>query len=312
MIQSELDINTFSSLFHPELQMNGELLDKIDEDSLGTTDTNSSYLTSTSNSTLDSNNSDCLKEASDIEASVSQAPGNSKRKFFTKKEDHLLTIAALHYREGSWNDIARYVPGRTPKQCRDRWVNYLQPSLKFEPWTNADDKLLVLLVNQYGTHWTKMKNHFPNRSTNALKNRWYWMIKNHVTITPLKRKKNLSEMYQKQGRIHAFQHEHGKNNIGSSIMENNYPNNNGDNLSHQGNPSLNYLQNNYFFVLKNNNNSSKGKKKRNSINISNGKINNNNKNIGNNNYNKNIKMEPKNNKNNDDELITFDSDELDW
>ena len=105
---------------------------------------------------------------------------NAKRKLFSEIEDNFLTYAALKYNQKAWKKVAQFVPGRTPKQCRDRWVNYLKPSLKFDPWTDEEDQLLVSLVNTYGTHWTKMIESFPNRSTNSLKNRWYWLIKNDV------------------------------------------------------------------------------------------------------------------------------------
>lgn len=108
----------------------------------------------------------------------------NKRKYFSQKEDRLLTNAVLKYKQETWNDIALHVPGRTPKQCRDRWVNYLQPSLKFNPWTFNEDDLLVSLVNEYGTHWTKMKFAFPNRSTNMIKNRWYSLLRDHVKEIP--------------------------------------------------------------------------------------------------------------------------------
>lgn len=100
-----------------------------------------------------------------------------KRKLFTEEEDNLLKKAALTYQNVSWNDIAKFVPGRTPKQCRDRWVNYLQPSLKNSPFSEDEDRLLFFLVSIYGTHWSKMKSHFPTRSTNSIKNRWYWFNK---------------------------------------------------------------------------------------------------------------------------------------
>lgn len=100
-----------------------------------------------------------------------------KRKLFTEEEDNLLKKAALTYQNVSWNDIAKFVPGRTPKQCRDRWVNYLQPSLKNSPFSEDEDRLLFFLVSIYGTHWSKMKSHFPTRSTNSIKNRWCWFTK---------------------------------------------------------------------------------------------------------------------------------------
>ena len=128
------------------------------------------------------------------------ASANPKRKYFTPEEDHQLTMSAMAYNQGSWNKIARCVPGRTPKQCRDRWVNYLQPYLKFEPWSEQEDQLLVSLVNSYGTHWSQFKANFPNRSTNSLKNRWYWLVKNHLNAIPIEKSKCNS--------IYNFQNNH--------------------------------------------------------------------------------------------------------
>lgn len=122
---------------------------------------------------------------------VSESSGyNLRRKFFSPEEDRKLAAAALAFRQGSWNKIAECVPGRTPKQCRDRWVNYLQPSLKFEPWTDEEDRLLVSLVNSYGTHFAQMKKNFPNRSTNSLKNRWYWLIKQKSKVIHIEKSNN--------------------------------------------------------------------------------------------------------------------------
>ena len=119
---------------------------------------------------------------------------SQKRKYFTKQEDELLKVAAMLYGERSWNLIAESVPGRTPKQCRDRWVNYLQPSLQNNPWSKEEDKLLLSLVNTHGTHWTKMKSNFPNRSSNCIKNRWYWLTKKPEKSTTDKKIDNFVEM----------------------------------------------------------------------------------------------------------------------
>lgn len=104
---------------------------------------------------------------------------NYKRHYFNKKEDSLLSSAAMKYHQKNWKKIAKCVPNKTPKQCRDRWMNYLKPNLHFEPWTENEDLLLVSLVKEYGTHWTLMMNHFTGRSSNSLKNRWNWLIKNN-------------------------------------------------------------------------------------------------------------------------------------
>lgn len=125
---------------------------------------------------------------------LNKAESSPKRKYFTKEEDELLREAALMYGERSWSLIAECVPGKTPKQCRDRWMNYLQPSLNNTPWTEQEDQLLVSLVNIHGTHWTKMKTNFPKRSSNCIKNRWYWLIKNKPKNFPKKKKKNYNRI----------------------------------------------------------------------------------------------------------------------
>ena len=104
----------------------------------------------------------------------------SRRRFFTQEEDLLLTNAAIQYNEKNWANIAKNVPGRTPRQCRDRWMNYLKPNLKFDPWSKEEDALLTSMVNSYGTHWAKIVAHFPGRSTNAIKNRWNSSISKRI------------------------------------------------------------------------------------------------------------------------------------
>ena len=127
-------------------------------------------------------NSNVSIEVSDNNYPEISAKVEHRRKFFTLEEDLLLQKAVVRFKNKDWNKIAKFVPGRTPKQCRDRWTNYLHPSLAFTPWTYEESQLLVSLVNKYGTHWSKMKKSFPNRSTNSLKNRWYSLIKDQVKV----------------------------------------------------------------------------------------------------------------------------------
>lgn len=175
IIPDDLHLNQYEEFMPNTFSFNTSVITRLDDPSTAT-DYN--------------NQSEKINNTSTISSSIQKDENpstslNSKRKFFTKQEDHLLTIAAINYNQESWNSIAQCVPGRTPKQCRDRWVNYLKPSLKFDPWSENEDQMLVSLVNTYGTHWTKMKNQFPNRSSNSLKNRWYWLIKNQVHIIPV-------------------------------------------------------------------------------------------------------------------------------
>jgi hypothetical protein len=42
-----------------------------------------------------------------------------------------------------WSEIAARTVGRIGKQCRERWFNHLDPTLKKNGWTEEDDELLV-------------------------------------------------------------------------------------------------------------------------------------------------------------------------
>lgn len=41
-----------------------------------------------------------------------------------------------------WSRVAVLLPGRLGKQCRERWFNHLDPSVKKTEWTPHEDEVL--------------------------------------------------------------------------------------------------------------------------------------------------------------------------
>ncbi|KAG5187655.1 hypothetical protein JKP88DRAFT_178751, partial [Tribonema minus] len=65
-------------------------------------------------------------------------------------EDTRLRALTAHFRQ-SWATIARFMPGRGPKQCRERFNNVIDPaSHKRAPWKPAEDELLMAVCAQTG------------------------------------------------------------------------------------------------------------------------------------------------------------------
>lgn len=102
------------------------------------------------------------------------------RKPFTPDEDAKLVEIVSVQPFLNWQYIASLLPGRTARQCRERWSEYLNPSIKFQPWTNTEDSLLVQLVQTYGNRWTLISKMFNGRTGNDVKNRWYSHLKGVV------------------------------------------------------------------------------------------------------------------------------------
>lgn len=316
MIPDQLQFSQLSFCLPAKHSFNDSNMKMHEEDMSGSQSMKQTFPSSNISSnlscpTVDTSQLSYSDESSDSEKFNSQSNSNSKRKFFTKEEDRLLTIAAMTFRQGCWNSIAQHVPGKTPKQCRDRWTNYLQPFLKFEPWTNQEDQLLVSLVNDKGTHWTKMKSYFPNRSTNSIKNRWYWLIKNQVKVIPASK---LNNHFSNQIPYQPLSnYSLGENNY-YGINSNGIFNNNINMINNNTNNSqIDFQQKNNqkYYLMKNR------VKRKNSIRSSK-KQNNLNKNMHSNfsstysqpNNNNNLQSKKQNFAK--DELISFNPEELDW
>lgn len=69
---------------------------------------------------------------------------------------------------------------RTPKQIRERYLNYLRPNISHDKWTEDEDLLLLDLIKKYGHKWKTIERHMSKRSQNQLKNRFYGKLKKVV------------------------------------------------------------------------------------------------------------------------------------
>jgi hypothetical protein len=96
---------------------------------------------------------------------------------WTKQEDDLLTQAVAHLGPTKWIDVAKFVPSRTAKQCRERWYNRLNPTLKKDSFETWEDQLILQKQQELGNRWALIAQSLPGRSAGAVKNRWYAALK---------------------------------------------------------------------------------------------------------------------------------------
>ncbi|CAK69959.1 unnamed protein product (macronuclear) [Paramecium tetraurelia] len=104
---------------------------------------------------------------------------------WTPAEDQvLIQLQQLH--PNKWCEIAiemmricktPYV--RQGKQCRDRWVNKLDPNIVTLPWTKEEELKLFREIEKRGKRWAEisLKVFKLKRTENTIKNRYYNLLK---------------------------------------------------------------------------------------------------------------------------------------
>lgn len=91
---------------------------------------------------------------------------------FTPEEDKKLVELVLIYGFDDWQRISQLLPGRCPRQCKDRYFHYLSPHLAHDDWNAEMDQRLSNYVAQYGRKWKAFEAYFPGRTSVFLKNRY--------------------------------------------------------------------------------------------------------------------------------------------
>ncbi|OQS00898.1 myb-like DNA-binding protein [Achlya hypogyna] len=94
---------------------------------------------------------------------------------WTPHEDELLRRRVEKAGSESWSKIAEAVPGRSSKQCRDRWRNHLDPSLIKTAFTTDEEIALENAYEELGNRWTEIAKRLPGRSEHDIKLRWKTM-----------------------------------------------------------------------------------------------------------------------------------------
>ena len=80
-----------------------------------------------------------------------QGPGRAGTRPWSEAEDAALLRAVTACGHGNWSRVSEHLAPafkRNGKQCRERFINHIDPALTHGPWTVADDLDLIAVVRE--------------------------------------------------------------------------------------------------------------------------------------------------------------------
>ena len=68
---------------------------------------------------------------------------SSYKSSWSRVEDELLVKAVAKWGPHDWYQIASEMPGRLPRQCRERYKNHVRQGINTAPFTREEDAIIL-------------------------------------------------------------------------------------------------------------------------------------------------------------------------
>lgn len=72
---------------------------------------------------------------------------------WSNTEDEILKAAVMKYGKNQWSRIASLLHKKSGKQCKARWYEWIDPSIKKTEWSREEDEKLLHLAKLMPTQW---------------------------------------------------------------------------------------------------------------------------------------------------------------
>jgi hypothetical protein len=124
----------------------------------------------------------------------------TERRKWVPEEDEKLTKLVKKYGTKNWRIIASHLRGRLPKQCRERWINHLDPNIVKGRLTDTEWNTVLEAHDEIGNRWSEIAKLLPGRTPNQIKNHW------HATIRKTSKRKS-SDLFFDEDRFNENYHD---------------------------------------------------------------------------------------------------------
>jgi hypothetical protein len=122
-----------------------------------------------------------LPGRSDIQCSARYKrirPGIVKGTWTVEEDENLMNLLKTFGK--NWSLISKYMPSRSGKQIRDRFLNTLDPCINRDKFTKEEDMKIIQAFLKNGPAWSKISKTFDGRTGDMIKNRFYSSLKRKI------------------------------------------------------------------------------------------------------------------------------------
>ena len=102
---------------------------------------------------------------------------SGKKGNWSKEEDELLVDWVKQNGSTKWTECSKFINGRCGKQCRERWVNILNPDIKKGDWSEQEQEIIFSKLPNFMTSWSLMSGVLVGRTENSIKNYFYSSVR---------------------------------------------------------------------------------------------------------------------------------------
>ncbi|EAX98897.1 Myb-like DNA-binding domain containing protein [Trichomonas vaginalis G3] len=107
------------------------------------------------------------------------------KQLFSKKEDEKLIKLVKFFgrkKDVNWQFVAQQMGNRNVRQCKERFLNYLDNHVNRSEFTPEENKFILEKVQQIGTKWTKISSMMKNRTYVSVKSQYKKLIRRNATL----------------------------------------------------------------------------------------------------------------------------------
>ena len=91
---------------------------------------------------------------------------------WAEQEDYVILLAVQKYGTINWNKIASLLHFKTPSQCRQRFKEYLNPTIKTSIWSEEETNMLLKLTKRFPNQWRTISGCLEGRTAQQCKEKF--------------------------------------------------------------------------------------------------------------------------------------------